>query len=191
MTTRDHTKTEPETNTEPISKSVPDSVREESTETETHQDDRDGISLLTSEVVLKNVHPSWANWPILMGLAGLFGLTSLSALAQLEIGNFIGSMLVVGLLVGYVYYARKRSRYIVTNQRVVKNVGLLRSSTGETRIKDIRSLATNQGLLERLFGKGSIQIDSTGADGRLSIKGVKDYEHLANVIRERQRELEN
>lgn len=164
--------------------------KSESVTPDTHQDSTEGVSLLTDEVVLKNVHPSWANWPLALGLAGLFGLSSLSALAQFDTA-FFGSVMVTGLILGYVHYARKQSRYVVTNQRVIKNVGLIRNSSGETRIKDIRGLSTKQGLLERLFGKGSVMIDSTAAGGRLGIEGVKDYEHLANVIRERQRELED
>lgn len=190
MTTRDNTKSDTRSDTESI-KEGESGLRSGSEIGELHQDSTDGISVLTDEIVMENVHPSWTNWPITLGLAMLFGLVALMNIAQLELSNAVGSLIVVGLLVGYVYLARKRSRYVVTNQRVVSNVGLLRNSSDETRIKDIRSMATKQGLLERLFRKGSVKIDSTGADGHLDITGVKNHEQFANVIRERQRELES
>jgi uncharacterized membrane protein YdbT with pleckstrin-like domain len=118
----------------------------------------------------------------LLGLAVLLG------------GDIGGAFLLFvpgGLLVYYVKFTRKRSRYIVTNQRVKKSVGLARKSTGETRIADIRGLSTEQGLLERFVGKGSVMIDSGAAGGKLGIQGVKNHEELANTIRNQQRRIES
>lgn len=152
-----------------------------------HQASTEGVSLLTDETVLANVHPSWVNWKwslIIALLVLLIGLGSGSS------DGIIGGILVAAIIVAYVYYSRKVSRYVVTDQRVIKRVGLLSKSTGETRISDIRSLTTNTGILEGLIGKGSVQIDSTGAGGHLGIEGVGNYEQLANTIREQQREVE-
>lgn len=159
-------------------------------EIDSHQAPTEGISLLDGELVLSNKHPDWSNWPKSMVLGAIFALAALGAIAGGEVGGFFGSVVVAGLIFGYVYLSRKSSRYIVSTERVKKNVGLLRNSTGETRIKDIRSLSTSQGIIERLFGKGTVQIDSTGAGGTLWIRGVADHEELANVIREQQQALE-
>ncbi|MFW5918651.1 MAG: PH domain-containing protein [Halanaeroarchaeum sp.] len=156
-----------------------------------HQAASDGISLLAEEVVLANRHPDWSNWPKSIILGSIFALGALGAIAGGEFGGFFGSVIVAGLIFGYVYLARKSSRYIVTNQRVKKNVGLIRNSSGETRLNDIRSLSTSQGLIERIFGKGAVQIDSTGAGGTLSIRGVSDHEELANIIREQQQKAKD
>lgn len=149
-----------------------------------------GITLLEGEQVLKNVLPSWINWWILLIPAVLIALFALIVIISGDFGGGLIFLIVAGLLYGYVRYARKRSRYIVTNQRVKKSVGILRRSTGETRIADIRGLTTEQGLLERLVGKGSVLIDSGAAAGRLGIKGVANHEALATTIREQQRRLE-
>lgn len=79
---------------------------------------------------------------------------------------------------------------MVTNQRVIKKVGLLRRSTGETRIRDIRSLETDQGLIERFVNKGSVRIDGAGAGGLLDIEGIDDHQSVANTIRTQQREID-
>lgn len=158
---------------------------------QSNQTSTDGISLLDGEFVLANKHPSWANWPKSILLAAIFGLAALGAIAGGEVGGFFGTVIVIGLVLGYVHLARSRSRYIVTNQRIKKNVGLLKSTTGEARISDIRSLSTNQGFIERFMGKGSVQIDSTGAGGTLGITGVSDHEELAHLIREQQQKADS
>lgn len=156
-----------------------------------HQASTEGISLLDGETVLANEHPSWANWPKAIALGSVFVLAALGGIAGGDVGSFFGSIVVAGLVFGYVYLARNKSRYIVTDQRVKKNVGLLRNTTGETRIPDIRSLTTDQGLIERFLGKGTVQIDSTGAGGTLGISGVSDHEELAHLIREQQQKHED
>jgi len=148
------------------------------------------LTLLEDEHVLKNVQPSWSNWWLLLVVVVGITLLGLGALTGGEIGGAFILFVIGGLLYLYVRFARKRSRYIVTNQRVKKRVGLARRSTGETRIADIRGLSTQQGLLERFIGKGSVLIDSGAAAGKLQIKGVANHDSLANTIREQQQRLE-
>lgn len=149
-----------------------------------------GISLLEGEQVLKNVLPSWVNWWLLLLPSVLIALFGLIVLVSGDFGGGLVFLVLAGILFSYVRYSRKRSRYIVTNQRVKKSVGILRRTTGETRIADIRGLTTEQSILERLVGKGSILIDSGTAAGRLGIKGVPEHEELARTIREQQRRIE-
>jgi uncharacterized membrane protein YdbT with pleckstrin-like domain len=161
------------------------------TNSRSHQVNTDGISLLDGEVVIANEHPSWANWTTSITFGIFVGLFALGAIAAGEFGAFFVSLLIVGMIFGYVHLSRSSSRYIVTNQRVKKNVGLLNTSTGETRISDIRSLTTNQGFAERFMGMGSVQIDSTGAGGTLGITGVSDHDELAHLISEQQQNAES
>lgn len=149
-----------------------------------------GISLLEGEEVLKNVLPAWVNWWIILVPTVILTLIGLIAIIDGDFGGGLVFLVLAGVLYNYVRYSRKRSRYIVTNQRVKKKVGVLRTSTGETRIADIRGLTTEQGIVERLVGKGSVLIDSGAAAGRLGIKGVPNHEELASTIREQQRRVE-
>lgn len=149
-----------------------------------------GINLLEGEEVLKNELPSWVNWWILLIPAAVIAIVGVIAFIS---GDFAGGLiilLIAGIPISYVRYARRQSRYIVTNQRVKKSVGLLRKSTGEVRIADIRGLSTEQGLLERLVGKGSVLIDSGAAAGKLGIQGVANPQDVAATIREQQRRIE-
>jgi uncharacterized membrane protein YdbT with pleckstrin-like domain len=149
-----------------------------------------GITLLDDEIVLKNVRPSWINWWGILLVGILIALLGVAVLLGGDVVFAVLLFVVAGVFIGYVRLARSRSRIIVTNQRVKKSVGLARRSTGETRITKIRGLTTEQGLIERSIGKGSVLIDSGAAGGKLGIKGVDNHDGLANTIREQQRRIE-
>lgn len=153
---------------------------------EQHQADTGGITLLDGEYVLSNVHPAWSEWALALIVAGIFALTTLGAAAGGDIGTAAFGLIISGMIFAYVYYSRSRSRYIVTTQRVKKDVGLIRNSSGEVRISDIRSLNTGQGIIQRLAGKGNVKIDSGGSGGELGITNVANHEAVAQSIREQQ-----
>ena len=125
------------------------------------------------------------NWWKSILVGALFALTALNAAAQGSSGVIV-LVVLTALIFGYVYYSRRSSQYVVTDQRVMKETGLISSSTGEARISDIRSISTKQGIIERITGNGTVQIDSTGTGGLLGIAGVGDYNSLARTIREQQ-----
>lgn len=149
-----------------------------------------GIDLLDGEQVLRNELPSKVNWWKALTLAAILVLLALLILLDGDFGTAFVFLLLAGLVGVYVRYARRRSRYIVTNHRVKKSVGLLRKTTGETLISDIRGLSTEQSFFERLVGTGSILIDSGAAAGKLGIQGVQNHRELANTIRAQQRRIE-
>lgn len=144
------------------------------------------FSLLEDEVVLATVHPSWAYWLKPMGLAGVLAFAAIVAMAVGDLGAAVGELVAAGFFLAYVRLARSHSRYIVTNQRVKKTVGLLSTTTAETTISEIKALVTHQGLVDRFLDTGSVNIDSAGADGFIGIRGVPEHEALAELIRDQQ-----
>lgn len=154
----------------------------------THRADTDGIDLLPDERVLVNVHPGWSVWSGSLIVAALVGLLGLGAIVDSP-GGGIFFLLVAAAVVGYVYLARSRSRYIVTDERIKANVGILSSTTREYRIADIQSITTEQSFFEGLLGLGNIQIRSSAND-QLVWKGVPDHSSVGNQIRKMQREYE-
>lgn len=155
----------------------------EETRDQTHEASPEGVSLLKDEFVLENETPSIVNWWKSLSVAVFLLVIGVS-------GGSAELFLLALLIGGYIYLAQQKSQYVVTNQRVLKKVGLLRRSTGETRISDIRSLETDQGLIERLVNKGSVRIDSAAAGGLLGIEGIDDHQSVANTIRTQQRETD-
>lgn len=148
-----------------------------------HEASPDGIQLMDGESVLSNSRPSWSLWWKQIALAILLLLGGLAG------DSAVGGIVVGGAIFAYVVVARMQSRYIVTDERVRKKVGLLSKSSGEYRIADIRSLSTEQSIFERLLGHGTIRIRA-GANNEIPFVGVPEYRDVANQIRERQRAYE-
>lgn len=144
-----------------------------------HQASTAGINPLDGEIVLENVHPSWINWKGRLFSSLLFFVVGLGV-------DGGGRVMVMGLgvlLFLNVYFSRKRSRYIVTNQRIKGKTGLIGSSTFETRLGNINGISTNSGIIEGLFGKGAVQITDAAGE-RLTMSGIGNYEELARSLRE-------
>lgn len=156
---------------------------------EKHQAGTEGLALLDGEYVLSNKHPAWSEWSLAIIIGGIFALGTLGAAAGGDLGTAGTGIVVSGLIFAYVYYTRSRSRYIVTTQRVKKDVGLIRNSSGEVRISDIRSLNTGQGIIQRLASKGNVKIDSGGSGGELGINNVANHEAVARSIRQQQQRV--
>ena len=147
-----------------------------------HQASTKGINPLEGESVLKNVHPSLINWKKRFFFSVLFILIGLSAG-----GDFGAYLAFFGIFLGLsVFISRLVKRYIVTNQRVKVKTGLLGSKTKEARLDDISGISTKSGFIEGIFGKGTVSVTDVARE-ELSIKGVGDYEDLAQTLRKQAR----
>jgi len=148
-----------------------------------HEASTAGINPLDGESVLKNVHPSWINWK--WRLFSAFFFVIIGAMIGGDVGAFF---IVLGLLqVLSTFFSRRASRYIVTNQRVKVKVGLLGSSTQEARLDTLNGISTKSGLIEGLFGKGTVSVTDAARE-EMYIKGVGNYQDLARTLREQQRQ---
>lgn len=103
-------------------------------------------------------------------------LDSLGLLIRLPIilSEIYGWGLPIGLPIAlFALLNRKSKVFTITNKRVRSKVGIVSRSIHEVFIKDVRSVNLHQGILERLFGLGSINIGSAGTAGvEVSFKGI-------------------
>ncbi|MDB2239309.1 PH domain-containing protein [Halorubrum ezzemoulense] len=148
-----------------------------------HEASTAGINPLDGESVLKNVHPSWINWK-----GRLFSALFFAVIGLMISGDIGAFLVVVGLFqVLSTFLSRRASRYIVTNQRVKKKIGLLGSSTQEARLDSLNGISTDSGFIEGIFGKGTVSVTDAARE-TLAIKGVGNYQDLARTLREQQRQ---
>jgi len=146
----------------------------------------DGINTMQGEVVLQNRHPGWGLWWKLLALAGFFFFAGLSG----GLEGIVGSLVLVGPIVGYVAFARMQSRYIVTDERIKMDIGLIRSQSREYRISDVQGIDTSQSIIAKLFRIGDIAVRTS--DGtQIPWRGVPDHEEVARTIREHQRQYDS
>lgn len=150
-----------------------------------HHAETDGINLMQNESVLQNRRPGWAIWWKHLALGAIFLLVGITGGTE----TLPGGILLGGAFIGYAVLSRSQSRYIVTTERVKINLGLISSKTHEYRIPDIQSLATSQGMIERLLGYGTITVH-TASNTRIEWRSVPGYEDVAQTIREEQRKYD-
>lgn len=131
-----------------------------------------GIRLSDGEEVLYDTRPSWLAWRKLFWGSVLLALPT------------FGLSL---LLLTQVWWERRKTRYIVTTERVAKREGRRGVSTTEFRIDDIRQIETKSTWIAGKFGKGSITM-TTHSGAELEFKGMPAYQEVANAIREHQRQ---
>jgi uncharacterized membrane protein YdbT with pleckstrin-like domain len=92
-------------------------------------------------------------------------------------------VLVVALIVLNLYYLGWRSRqYILTDQRIILNEGVVSRFSKSIAIDRIQDLTTYQGLWGRAWGFGDIELESAGRDGAEWLRTVPRPQQLRNAI---------
>ena len=162
-------------------------------------------ALLPNEQVIVDERPAWTNWTLQLVLAFVILLASLAATSTADTGGPAVLGIVVALfIVGYVWYKRRKIRYLVTDYRILVVTGITTQATNEAWLEDIKGMQTGASFFERLLGHGHITVShdilprKSGLPGLglllpfaqahagLELGGVKDYQKIANLIRKRQ-----
>jgi hypothetical protein len=162
-------------------------------------------ALLPNEQVIVDERPAWTNWTLQLFLAGVVMLLGLVSSAGVEAGTPAVLGILIGLLiVGYVWYKRRRIRYLVTDYRILVVTGITTQATNEAWLEDIKGMQTGASFFERVLGHGHITVShdilprKSALPGLglllpfaqphtgLELGGVKDYQKIANLIRKRQ-----
>lgn len=147
-----------------------------------HRASADGVSLIEGESVFVNTHPSLQMWTSILLIALLvlvFGSAS---------GAVFPSATISALLLGVALIARNRSRYVVTDERVLKKTGLLSRSTQEIRVGDMRNLKTDTSWGGNT---GTISISTTSAGGDMTMRYVPKAKQVADTLRHLQKDVKS
>ena len=144
------------------------------------------------EQVFFHGHPSWLSMlafhvkAILAAvLAGVIaGVGSALANNHLEVGWVVVAVLVVlggTLLVGFV--RRQATTYTITSERLTVQLGLLSRELHETRLERVQNVASQQSLLDRLLGIGTVDFDTAGGAGfDFAFHGVDNPETIVRTV---------
>lgn len=130
----------------------------------------------------------------------MFGAWSLSALVTVGLfvlgvwqwermnGNYWGILLLAILLL-WIYqfaallYRRLDRQYLLTNQRLVHEHGILRRVTDRIEVIDIDDVSFEQGIVERMFGVGNVRIISSDrSHPEFRIRGIDDVARVSEQI---------
>jgi uncharacterized membrane protein YdbT with pleckstrin-like domain len=93
------------------------------------------------------------------------------------------AVVLVGLGVLNLYYWGWRAHeYVLTDQRVILNEGIVSKFSRSIAIDRIQDLTTFQGLWGRTWGFGDIELESAGREGAELLSKVPHPQQLRNAI---------
>ena len=88
------------------------------------------------------------------------------------------------LIIIYALLDRNTKLYTLTNKRVTAKAGIISRQVNEVGIRDIKSINVKQGIFERLFGLGTVEIASAGTAGiEVTFAGVSNPMRVRDLIR--------
>ena len=144
--------------------------------------------LLPGERVLAS---SCRHWVVLLrpiGTTVLAVAVSLVILALVPISGELRLLLMLGaLLIGLgvinlFYWGWRAHEYVLTDQRVILNEGIVSKFSRSIAIDRIQDLTTFQGLWGRTWGFGDIELETAGREGAELLSTVPRPQQLRNAI---------
>ena len=119
---------------------------------------------------------------ILAVAVSLVILVLLPIASELRLFLMLG-VIVVGLTIINLYYWGWRAHeYVLTDQRVILNEGIISKFSRSIAIDRIQDLTTFQGLWGRTWGFGDIELESAGRDSAEVLSTVPRPQQLRNAI---------
>ena len=140
-----------------------------------------GVTLLDDEELLFDTHPSW------------YG--------RITKRWIWATVLTLGFAWLYLWYpawkhrrACRRTRYVITSERIIEKDGggmFGTAQTNEYPIRDITDIQTHASWLEQQFGVGTVSFrEHDGATSAVELTSVPNYEEIASTMSGYQRREE-
>jgi uncharacterized membrane protein YdbT with pleckstrin-like domain len=145
--------------------------------------------LQKDEKVLLVTHSTWLNlaWPLLFALATIAG--------SFFIGFFVHfgwTLALLGIVLFAVkYFQWKAYTWVVTNQRVIDEVGLLSHYAKESPLEKINNVSYSHSFWGRLFNYGNVEIQTAAQVGATTYYKVSHPKRLKDTITQAQTDFEN
>ena len=94
----------------------------------------------------------------------------------------------IGILILLYWYIQTKSvRLRIIGDDIELERGLLSKSRTDLDLRKIRTVQVDQGLLQRMFGVGTIEVYTTGDEPEFKLFGMPDPNDVRNYIKERGR----
>jgi uncharacterized membrane protein YdbT with pleckstrin-like domain len=143
------------------------------------------------EHVIRNLRPHWRKVvgpivlaPIVVGLAS-FGIASLSGKGTQGVLRWVivGAALIILLwwsVRPWLFWLT--TRYVVTDRRVLMRHGVLSRTGRDVPLTRVNDVSFSRTVVERLFGSGTLTIESAGDRGQVSLSDVPHVESVQRDI---------
>ena len=111
-------------------------------------------NLVKNESVIYECKPKWL--PFWLGPLILSFIFTITAIVN-------SSLLIIPILIlGWTYLKYKNLELAITSERIIGKHGVIGTHTVEQKLNKIESVTVNQGLIEKLFGCGTVVIKGSG-----------------------------
>lgn len=101
---------------------------------------------------------------------------------ELRLFLMLGAILAAIGVLNLYYWGWRAHEYVLTDQRVILNEGILSKFSKSIAIDRIQDLTTFQGLWGRTWGFGDIALESAGREGAELLSTVPHPQQLRNAI---------
>jgi uncharacterized membrane protein YdbT with pleckstrin-like domain len=119
---------------------------------------------------------------ILAAVVLLVVLILLPLAGQLRLFLMLGVLLAANFIINLYYWGWRAHEYVLTDQRVILNEGIVSKFSRSIAIDRIQDLTTFQGLWGRTWGFGDIELESAGREGAEMLTTVPHPQQLRNAI---------
>jgi membrane protein YdbS with pleckstrin-like domain len=121
----------------------------------------------------------WSGSPAVVGYVPLYAVMGVLAVASLVAALWVLPVALLApvclLLIGVKEILRRSVRYTITTKRVVHETGILSKGRQEVRISDIREVTSEQTLIGRIFGFGTVGVDTAAnAGAEIRMENIPD-----------------
>ena len=90
---------------------------------------------------------------------------------------------IVGLTLLIGFLRRVGTKYLLTNQRLRISRGIVRKDVQETRLDRVQNVNYTQGVLDRVFGVGTVDFDTAGTDdSEFRFEWIDDPESVVRAV---------
>jgi uncharacterized membrane protein YdbT with pleckstrin-like domain len=143
------------------------------------------------EEIVRNLRPHWRRivvpvglLPIVVGLAS-YGWFTLPSDAARQALRWVILVAALAILVWFSFRPLLRwltTRYVVTDRRVLMRNGVLSRNGRDVPLTRINDVSFSRTMVERLFGSGTLIIESAGDRGQVILKDVPRVERVQRDI---------
>ncbi len=119
---------------------------------------------------------------ILAAAVSLVILSLLPLAGELRLLLMLGVALAGIAVLNLYYWGWRAHEYVLTDQRVILNEGIVSKFSRSIAIDRIQDLTTFQGLWGRTWGFGDIELESAGREGAELLSTVPRPQQLRNAI---------
>lgn len=114
----------------------------------------------------------------------IVGLISAAVKSSVQVPWVVAAVLVVLAITALLAFIRRMSTtYTISSHRLTIRLGILSRQLHETRLDRVQNVGTNQSLLDRMLGIGTVDFDTAGGAGfDFAFHGIASPESIVHTV---------